>query len=561
MPDIFDELDIFDTLDTGGGKEQSIKTPTWQQKYGPAIRNTLQYGGAAVGSVLGAPAALASGPAAPLVEAGAIAGGHLLGSTVADYILAPPKTAEQAVRGIASDIPEAAVVGMSGPIGGKLVGGATSLIPKVKITPEVSSKIKLSQESGVPLTVADVSGQKSHAIIESQLRRNFSSADTAQGFVQRQYAALQDFAKTIQTKAFGGASDELVAGELAQAGAKSRYKAFQRRASDLYESAPVEPATKIETETLKEIAKENLDELGKIQNGTVKRILNIVGESEQKIPTGLLDASGQSIVKTGPAYTWQELLADQSTLRKLAKSSTDYNQRRIYKGLVNAINDDIASFAEKAGDPAIKNSLDDAVKYYRQGDSNLPGVQVWRDNQIKNLMNTNSPEDIVKKFFKAYPNESDILRLKSAVGPKGFQEIKRAWLDDLLTRGEGQSFSPAKFATWYDKYRAGGNLDAMLTRKEIEGLDKLYDISRRINMAEKLAGNPSGTGQINMNDLMRWVAHPIRQTIMHFGTKKFAEMYFNDPTFRMQMMGLLERPPSPVGRNLGIGLSTGMINE
>lgn len=548
--------------------KEELKPATWQQKYGPYIRNALEYGGATAGGLLTAPVAIATGPGAPITEAAGIGAGYLAGKTTADYILGPPKNAAEATKGIISDIPESLMVGMSGPVGGKVIGGLARKasvfgMPTTDITPEMASRIVEAETSGVPYTIADISQKKSHAIIEAQLRRNAGSADIAHKFVQKQYAALQDFAKNIQSKVFGGASDELSAGQVAQKGAKVRYGSFQAKARKLYEDVPVDGATKIETKTLANVAGENYDELGKINNQTVKRILNITRKDTVATETGLLDATGKPITTKAPAYTWQELLADQSSLRKMARTTNDYNLKRIYKGLVNAINDDVAAFAEKTQDPNVKNALDDAVSFYRDGDAKFPGIRVWRDNQIANMVKTNSPEDIVKKFFKAYPNKSDISRLKSTVGSKGFQDLKRAWLDDLLTKGEGQSFSPAKFATAYDRYRAGGNLDVMLNSQEKKGLDMLYDISKRINAAERLAGNPSGTGQININDLFRWVRHPISKTVETIGANRFAELYFNNYNFRMKVFNLLERAPTArsVGGNIGPALAIGSQKE
>jgi hypothetical protein len=559
-------------LETEWEQAEPVKPPViepegWRSKYGPAIRLASEIGGATVGGILGAPAALASGAGAPLVEAGAIGLGHLAGKTAADYVLAPPKDLTQVTLGTLSDIPESALIGMAGPVAGKVIGGAGGFLSRygmtrTNLTPEMIGRLKLSSETGVPMTIADITGKKSHGIIESQLRRTAASADIAQEFRQTQYAALQDFANSIESRVFGGRggiTGELEAGQVAQKMAGARYKAFQRKAGILYDQAPVAPNERIETNFLKEVAGENAEALGKIDNATIKKILAIAQKDTTRIPTGIMDASGNPIVKRIPAYEWRELIQDQSMLRTLSRKAGDYNVRRIARQLVNAINDDVAAFAEKVGNPEVKTALDNAVSYYRNGDAKLPGIRVWRDPQIKNLVTTNSPEDIVKKFFKAYPNESDLARLKQVVGKRGFQELKKAWLNDLLTMGEAQSFSPARFSTAYDKYRAGGNLDIMLTDQERVGLDMLYDISKRVDFAERLAGNASGTGQINKNDLFRWYKHPILKTMEYVGAKTFANKYFTDPLFRMDVFNLLQRPPgimSASGQAGVIGTST-----
>jgi hypothetical protein len=124
------------------------------------------------------------------------------------------------------------------------------------------------------------------------------------------------------------------------------------------------------------------------------------------------------------------------------------------------------------------------------------------------------------------------LSRNSSKQAKGFQSIKQAWLEDMFTKGQEQSFDPAKFAQAYDKYRQSGNLDVMLTKEERSGLDKLSDISKVINTATKIAGNPSGTGRMYLNAAVHWVAHPVINTITQIGANRLAELYFNNPTFR-----------------------------
>jgi hypothetical protein len=80
--------------------------------------------GAVVGGILGAPAAAATGPGAPAVEAGAIGLGYLAGTQLQNRLEryaqgAPQGGLGQATQETVGEIPNAAFVGMSGPVIGK----------------------------------------------------------------------------------------------------------------------------------------------------------------------------------------------------------------------------------------------------------------------------------------------------------------------------------------------------------------------------------------------------------------------------------------------------------
>ncbi len=439
--------------------------------------------------------------------------------------------------------------------------GLKKLAYRSKVTPEMVDRMKLSQETGVPLTPADITRSPLTSTMEAQLRRSTGSMDQAYNFDQTKAKAVQKYASKIQNEIFGGAQDPMVAGQILQKESDLRYKLFQKKAGKLYDSVPVNPNAPVETRALASTAQEHLEELGKIEHPAIKNLLARLKENEKMVEvstkTGTPGAKGEffgegsplgnmepsrvqlssgPVMEKVPSYTWQQLRADQSQLRKMAQSTSDYNKKRIYNDLVNAINDDIVSFSNTVGDPEVKKALDAANKFYREGDTRLPGVRTWRDKQIVNIMKTNSPEDIVNKFMKARPNASDIQRLKDVAGKKGFQAVKQAWLDDILTKGEGQSFSPAKFVTTYDKYRQGGNLNVILEPAERKGLDKLYEISRIINTAEKMAGNSSESARTLINSAYHWVKHPVYMTITHIASGKVARLYFSDPSFQQLLI-------------------------
>src|SRR5208283_355227 len=299
-------------------------------------------------------------------------------------------------------------------------------------------------------------------------------------------------------------------------GAWKRITQFRQKGSKLYDQVPVEPKTPIETKNLSDVASEHLDELGKFESPAVKRILGLSEKSQTPATTStspIVDELGRPITTDTPpqpTYTWEQLRGDQSELGKLIQRTSDPNQKRILGDLTRAITDDISTFAETVDNPEIKQKLETANKYWRYGDSifgpvrsgvDSPGMKTFGRKSIKRLLKEESPEKIGQQFFKARPNRSDIRALKAAAGEEGFNEIRQSWLEDMLSKGEDQSFNHNRFITAYDNYRRSGNLDVMLTDSQRAGLDKLYDISSLVAWSEKMAGNPSGTGHMVINEL------------------------------------------------------------
>ncbi len=415
----------------------------------------------------------------------------------------------------------------------------------------------LSKETGVPLTPAQTGQSKSTTYLESQLRRNMWSADEAAAFDAEQKEALQNYTQKVQEDVFGGKTDPTSAGETAKSGAWERITRFRQRGSKLYDQVPVEPKTPIETENLSNTAKDHLDELGKLQSPSVKRILGLVEKGQTPAATTtspIVDEFGRPITTETPpqpTYTWEQLRNDQSELGKLIQRTSDPNQKRILGDLQRAITDDISAFAETVENPEIKSKLKAANNYWRMGESafgpvrpgiDLPGMGLWNKKAVRRLLKEESPEKIGQQFFKARPNRSDIRALKDAAGEEGFNAIRQSWLEDMLSKGEDGSFNHNRFITAYENYKRSGNLDVMLTKSQREGLDKLAEISKAVAWSERVGGNPSGTGHVVINNLFKLARHPIWSVSEAIGAKKLAQNYFKNPEFQERLVTGLRLP-------------------
>ena len=415
----------------------------------------------------------------------------------------------------------------------------------------------LSQKTEVPLTPAQIGQSKGTTFVEAQLRKNMWSADDVAAFDSEQQKALQDYSRSVQKENFGGTNDPVSAGTAVKDSAWDRVTKFRQRGSKLYDEVGVPAETPVDTKALSSAATEHIEELGKLESPTIKRILGITQNAEipaEVSTSSIVDAQGRPIqteTPAKPAYTWQELRSDISDLGKMAAKETDWNKRRIYNDLARAANNDISTFAETVENPEIKAKLNTANKFWRHGEGifgpsrtgvDLPGMETWGRKQIKRLLREESPEKIGSQFFKANPNQSEIRALREAAGEKGFNEIRQSWFEDMISKGEEGSFNHNRFITAYNKYRQSGNLDEMLTKTQREGIDRLYQISKAVAWSERMAGNASGTGHMVINNLNKWISHPMRAVAQAVGTKKFSQKYFNDPQFQKKLVEGLKLP-------------------
>lgn len=516
--------------------------------------------------------------------AGAIGGAYISKNPIGGVLgYMGGKYAERAIQNkpteakdVPSDVNEAMIQEILSGLPGYLKPYISKMAGKFsrKITPEMVDKIKLSEETGVPLTPGEITQSKPTMLIESHLDKNIATAGESQSFRKKQFNAVNNLKELLQ-KSIGGKKLPLEAGQLAQESGKSNQAKWMNQAQKYYDAVPIDPEISIETPKLRDVAIGHLDELGKMGQGSVKRILKIAegsmdqgtklkmgtpdssilmegnlgrtynttrgvpaegtrppGGYSMKFTTepagtgGIVDASGNPFVGANmPTYTWKELTADRAEINKIIRTTADPNKRRILHDVVNAIDDDIASFSEK-NSPEVKQAFDKATSFYREG------AKIFRDRQISNTLKSANPEDIVKNFIKPN-NVSEIRRLSSAVGEDGISPIKQAWLERLVTKGDEQTFSPAKFSTSFEKYDID-TLKSFLKPNEIAGLQKLSKVSKLLESVEKIAGNPSGTGQTGMTaaTIVSMAKHPIFTATAMIGSKKFAKNYFTNPEFR-----------------------------
>ena len=461
-----------------------------------------------------------------------------------------PKTIVQQGRQAIGDI----ATGATMEAGGRILPYALTMKPQAAppLAADVASRLAVAKKVGTELTPAQATQKPALAYTEEQLRRNILTANKVAKFDAAQEEAVANFAGRIQEKA-GGKIGAEEAGQIAQEVGKARKSAWTVLKDMMFDKVPVAKDTLIETNNYRSAATGHLDELGKLENTPMQRILDIarksVGMEVKYKPQGIVDASGNPFVGGGmPKYTWEQLRSDQSYLRKAAQTTSDFNKKRMFNSLASAIDKDIEAFAETTNNPALTSKLKEAIKYFREGDASLPGVTSFRDKKIANMLQSNSPEKILDLFVKPN-NASDMIRLTRVIGEDGTKAIKQAWLEKLFTQGQEQSFNAAKFATSFEKYTKTGDhtLGTFLKKDEIAGLKLLSEHIRDLQFTRNVAENVSKSGVhgINAATLYNYVRHPIASVVTSIGANKMANLYFNNPEFKKQLIyGMRIEPTS-----------------
>jgi hypothetical protein len=433
-------------------------------------------------------------------------------------------------------------------VGGAIAGAIPTItsalskpLPK-SLTPDQLNRLRVAEETGTPISIAEIKQTKPWALLEGGLKREISSAGRGEKFIKGVQGGMERYKEGLKSNFFGTADDASVAGKEAIEKAAERSKTWFKKAQDIYKKIPVQGETPVPTTNLAETASQYLDEIGNLHRPSLNKLLGIASEDVTKTTSPLVDQFGKKVVTESPAYTWSQLVDDRNFLNQLRNKATDYNKKRIYGDLIDAIDDDVKSFSEMAGGK-VSEALKKAREFYRKGDMEVPGAEIFRNKEIaRKILYNSNPEDITRDFIKPN-NVSSILRLKSAVGDEGMKPLKSVWFDRLTRTGEEQSFSPNKFATAIEKYD-DETLKAFLKPDEIKGIKLLVERSRIAKKIEELGGNPSGTSQQASLTAKVWMGltHPMVTVVHTLGANRFGKLYFENPTFRKMFISGIQAP-------------------
>jgi hypothetical protein len=145
--------------------------------------------------------------------------------------------------------------------------------------------------------------------------------------------------------------------------------------------------------------------------------------------------------------------------------------------------------------------------------------------------------------------------IKSAVGKKYIKEqLGPRLLNKIFVREMvNDTIKPHTLTRMVDKY-GDRVLKILFEPQKITYIKRLAEIGRRMETAEKLAGNPSGTG----GRIMSWgtlgmiIRNPIKGTIMAITPRQMTKLYISD----FGLKYLTEGFKTPIGTKEGVELAT-----
>ena len=120
----------------------------------------------------------------------------------------------------------------------------------------------------------------------------------------------------------------------------------------------------------------------------------------------------------------------------------------------------------------------------------------------------------------------NIMTIKKAIGKKKHEELGEQLFEKLMQRHQVTGLiKPVSFAKMVDKYKRV--LDVMYPPQKVNELKTLAKFGRKVQTAEELAGNPSGTGQtlISWGIFRMIMTNPTTGAILAFTPKQVAKLY------------------------------------
>lgn len=374
-------------------------------------------------------------------------------------------------------------------MGGQLIGatGQKLIAPAAKrVTPEVQRLLDRARGKGIELSPADVTNKKSVAMIENATAMLPTSANRVQGFRENQLQAFRDKEIKPLIESYVGKKTTTEVGDAAKKGLVDRSKAYQEKVVNrLYSKAKslFPKDSNIGLVNTKARANELLnEELGKTPSLQDKEIIRILRDFSKK------DVGGNFNSINSDLSTIRALIRDADLGAKTGSNVSGQSSRSAgqLKQLAKAIEQDVDDFALQTGGE-FRNAWMEARNAARQG------RELFDYSSIRQIAKA-EPEQIVQKVFRNN-SATNIERVRKAVGKGKFKELKGKWLESLIKSDESGVVSP------YSLYQGLSKIDdttlnAIFRDKgELREVMEVARLGKRLQGAEKIAGNPSGTAQ------------------------------------------------------------------
>ncbi len=342
--------------------------------------------------------------------------------------------------------------------------------------------VNAARELSIPLTRAEQTGSMASSALESGLEKTPLGSLPIQKFREGQASAL-DATKTGLQKKMGTQSDLFSVGQKAIGGLKSRAKNLQTIKNSMFEAIP--DNVNIPLSKSREMADTIIQEQSKFLPGTRNADVTGLAQNIQNVE--------KALSKGEPNYPLlkrlREVLNGRIQANNAGVSSGLPGQAnavgRDYLRLKSALDKDIETFVANQKTPLGSMVGKEFASSYKKANA-FSGAysKLFKGEDALSLAET-PPEKIVDTVFKKN-NETAIKRFHALVGDDGFKPAKQKFTQDLMDSknvvGELKKYKP-------------GTLEAIYSSPELAAIRK-YGLAQSLSKgAEKIAGNPSGTGR------------------------------------------------------------------
>jgi hypothetical protein len=422
-------------------------------------------------------------------------------------------------------------------------GSRVSML-KPNVPPARQAAVNAAKELNVPLTRAEQTGSMMGAGLESMLEKTPLGARPIQQFREGQSGALQAAKEGMQGK-MGTSSDTFSVGQKALGGLEKRASAMKAAKNALFEQVP--DNVRIEIPQAKNMADTLMNEQGTLWKGTrspeVMRWSKIVSDAEsstgkgvtggpefkgvtrtipgETIPPSTVTRQSSLLSESGKPISYQENIPGRTTkprteygikasvqpeetlapkynyypIKKLrenlgediraAKKAGKYQDYRDLSRLMDSLDKDISTFASKPASPMDSLIAKTFKENYKKANAFSGAYKGLYESAEADALRNTPPEKIVDTVFKKN-NETAIKQFHAMVGEEGFQPAKQAFTQNIL--------ESKNVLNEIKKYKPG-TLRAIYNQPELDQITK-YGLAQSLSKgAEKMAGNPSGTGR------------------------------------------------------------------
>lgn len=471
-------------------KARGIKT-TAQAPIAETIGATVGGIGAPVllGTLLGGPVGAGLGLAAGV---GGSALGDIAGQAMSSDIL--PTAGEAAGAGVR---------GAAGELIGRGVGSALGAAGRYtgisgKLSDAAQSVMEAAQRFKIPMMAGDITLSKPTRMLENFPTYFAIGSGAVQKAREAQLGAAGEAAGNVLLQGAQEAADNLTAGIAAQGGVRKGVQAFRQQADQLFRHVeslagpePVVPTTNIRAAASKLLGEAQEAPFG-VPTGTRK----LAGPANTGIPAldeALQKATAGDLIDFATARRIESQVG-QMAFGSRAPTTIGTIQQGQAASLYKAIRADLDAYMTSPSGAEVAPALAEAKQAYSTG------KELFNNSMSKVVLGGKKtpvrPEDVLGKIFKP-GSITNTLDFKLAVSDDVYQGAVKAWKQGLYDNAFNPdgTYSPAKFVREIAKYTKNGHLDVILPPDEAADLKALEMVNARLGTAERIAGNPSGTGQ------------------------------------------------------------------